>query len=338
MCTGAHIKKLAPIRQPPLNSKKQILMIAKYLIENFKSRIENFFASKTANDWKNKYEKAISKIDHDEPWLTLIACYSALGNLENIDENNLTAINEVFKFSGITNKLSFTSITKVKVEEKLPEIINYRTYLKDALAKENFHLYPDRKEIISKKLLSDKASFEGNTNLDLLIEGVSQERKITCFIEAKFLSDISYQTKYNPARDQIIRNIDCGIDYVMKKNHAIDLKDFYFFLLTPQVFRINEFGNKKESIINNFGADSSRLYCYKMHEYRDYKILKKNLPHRNLSDTEWKSIANNIGWLTFEDFYKYSNKNSTLNNNEEKMVKDYFEARNLVNNTGTHNA
>ena len=59
-----------------------------------------------------------------------------------------------------------------------------------------------------------------------MIEGISNNRKTTIFIEAKFLSDISYQTKYNPFRDQISRMIDCGIDYV---NNKIFAESFYGF-------------------------------------------------------------------------------------------------------------
>ncbi len=320
------INELVPI----WGDKIQIIMIVEYLIENFNTKIRNFFAPETASDWKDKYQKKISQIDHDEPWLTLISCYAVLGNQENIHKNNLNAINEIFRKSGLGNKINFTSITKVKVEEKLPEIIEYRTYLKDEFNKENFHLYPDRRNAITEKLSADKASFEGSTNLDLLIEGISNERKVTCFIEAKFLSDISYQIKYNPVRDQIIRNIDCGIDYVKSGKHDTSLRDFYFLLLTPQIFRMNEFGVNKKSAINQFGSNKSRLYCYKMQEYHNYNNLKMNLPHRSLTDSEWKIIADNIGWLSFEDFYNCSKKYLTFQNNSEKeMIIKYFEKRNL---------
>ncbi len=34
--------------------------------------------------------------------------------------------------------------------QKLPEILEYRTFLKDSYLTDNFHLYPDRREIIKR--------------------------------------------------------------------------------------------------------------------------------------------------------------------------------------------
>jgi len=303
-------------------------MIARYLISNFDSKIRKYFSS---DDWKTKYQKKLTKIEHDEPWLTLIACYSVFGGQEGYSNKCLSAINKILSLSGLNNKIEFSSIEKVRVEEKLPEILEYREFLKGSYLSDNFHLYPDRRKIIKSKILKEKASFEGNTNLDLLIEGISNGRKTTCFIEAKFLSDISYQITYNPVRDQIIRNIDSGIDYIMKKKYANDFSDFYFLLLTPMVFKTKRFGCNKSSFLQQFGADSSRLYCYKMQEYCDYKMIKQNLPHRQLKDNEWQMISNNIGWISFEDIYNCSKEFSTIENEiEAGMIKDFFEDRNLI--------
>jgi len=302
-------------------------MIASTLIDNFEIKIKKYFNS---SDWKQKYKEKLKQINHDEPWLTLIACYSIFGNQSGFDNSRLNAINGLLNSAGLKNKFNFTSISKVKVEEKLPEIIEYRKFLKDSLGKENFHLYPDRINTINDKLTKPDASFEGNTNLDLLIEGISNSRKTTIFIEAKFLSDISYQIKYNPVRDQIIRNIDCGIDYVKNKKYAEYFDDFYFFLLTPKVFRTELFGDSKKSELQKYGSNSSRLFCYKMNEYKNFNFLKTLLPHRDLSDKDWKVLSDNIGWITFEDFWLQSDMNSTIDIDIEKvMIEDYFKKRNL---------
>ena len=303
-------------------------MIAKELINNYDNKIKEYFASA---DWEAKYRDKLKQINHDEPWLTLIACYSIFGNQSTINQSQLTAINGLLNSAGLGNRFHFSSLSKVRVEDKLPEIEEYRNYLKTTLTKENFHLYPDRKKTIEDKLKKKSASFEGNTNLDLLIEGISSNKKTTIFIEAKYLSDISYQIKYNPVRDQIIRNIDCGIDYVRNKKYAENFGDFYFFLLTPKVFRTEVFGDSKKSELQKFGSDSSRLFCYKMNEYKNFKFLKKLLPHRNLSDKDWKTLSDNIGWITFEDFWLHSNLNSTISADTEKvMIEDYFNERNLI--------
>jgi len=303
-------------------------MIEDILINNFDTKIKQYFGT---GDWKGNYKKSLSAINHDEPWLTLIACYSVLGNQSDYNKNNLDAINEILNSSGIKKNFNFTEITRVRVEEKLPEIIAYRNYLKQILTADNFHLYPDVRLKIDAKTLKDNASFEGNTNLDLLIEGVSNGKKTILFIEAKFLSDISYAITYNPVRDQIIRNIDCGIDYVEK--HNLDIENFYFFLLTPKVFRTKVFGGSENSNLNNFGADSSRLYCFKMDEYTNAENLKDNLPHRNenLTQKQWEQLSNNIGWITFEDFINSSNKHKTIeDSNEEGLTNKFFEERNLI--------
>ena len=214
-------------------------MIESILVNNFNTKIKDYFNSP---DWEHKIRKKINQIGHDEPWLTLIACYSIFGNQKNLNASRLNAINNILNSAGLSNRINLSSISKLKVEEKLPEIKEYRKYIKEILGKENFHFYPDRINMINKKLSKKNQSFEGNTNLDLLIEGISKNEKTTIFIEAKFLSDISYQVKYNPVRDQIIRNIDCGIDHIINGNHADNFKNFYFILLTPKVFRTKLFG------------------------------------------------------------------------------------------------
>ncbi len=304
-------------------------MIANELIDNFDSELKEYFLSSSEN-WKEKYKKSIDSIYHDEPWLTLIACYFLFGNQKKIDSKQIKALNGVLNSAGLSNKICFNSILKVRVEKKLPVIQLYKEYMKKSLLKENFHLYPDRKIIINTKLQKENSNFEGNTNLDLFIEGVSNFKKTSLFIEAKFLSDISYQITYNPVRDQIIRNIDCGIEYVKSKKYVERFEDFYFLLLTPKIFRTKIFGGSKNSELLKFGSTSSRLYCYKMDEYKDFNKLKELLPHRNLTDIEWMAISNNIGWITFEDILHYGEFNSTSDNNKNKMIKAFFQERNLI--------
>ena len=61
---------------------------------------------------------------------------------------------------------------------------------------------------------------EGQTEVDIIIE----TNDFVWFIEAKYKSDISMRTTHDPNRNQIIRNIDVGLEYVKGK-------DFYFSLL-----------------------------------------------------------------------------------------------------------
>jgi len=134
------------------------------------------------------------------------------------------------------------------------------------------------------------------------------------------MSDISYNIRYNPVRDQIIRNIDNGIEMVD------EFKDFYFFLLTPKVFRTDQYGGSKQTGLTNFIPDKSRLYCYKMNEYKDPKNLRRTLPHRkHLSSSNWNTISNNLGWITFEDIYRsFLQYNTIVDTNEKNLIKDFF--------------
>jgi hypothetical protein len=303
-------------------------MIAQHLIDNFSLQIENYFNSP---GWKAIFNSRLGVIDHDEPWLTLIACYSIFGNQNNFNKNNYDAFTELLRYSGLKNNFCFSSIDKIKLEEKLPEVLSYRNYLREAHKADKFHLYPDRRRKIDEKLTKDIASFEGNTNLDLLIESTSNEKKTTFFVEAKFLSDISYQIRYNPVRDQIIRIIDCGIDYIQNKANKVSYKDFYFLLLTPAIFKNTEFCTYRNSLVKRFSADTSRLFNYKMKEYCDFTEIKRRLPHRDLNDVDWKIIAENIGWITYEEMYKCSLDFSTiLDANEAKMIEAFFSERNLI--------
>ena len=67
-----------------------------------------------------------------------------------------------------------------------------------------------------------------------------------------------------------------------------------------------------------------------MNEYKKPDTLKNLLPHRNLKDEEWKMISNNIGWITFEDFWINCKQNSTIDDKKEEiMIDNFFKERNL---------
>lgn len=303
-------------------------MIATTLIRDFETKIYRYFANVK---WKYEFNRKIKHINHDEPWLTLVACYSIFGDQQNITSARLAAINDLLNSGFQRKQFNFTEVHKVVLETKLPEIKKYREFLKNEILNNQLHFYPDRLEEMEKKANRGTASFEGNTNLDLMIEGISNGKKTSIFIEAKFLSDISYHTFYNPVRDQIARNIDCGIDYV-KVNHeyAESLSDFYFLLLTPKVFRTKLFGISNNSL-NKMGSDRSRLYCYKMNDYKNSSMLKAALPHRNLQDDEWDLISKHLGWITFEDVYDMSKNYRTIDDPDEaNEIKDFFKERNLI--------
>lgn len=132
-----------------------------------------------------------------------------------------------------------------------------------------------------------KKNLEGPTNVDAMLLNVSNEFAV--IIEAKVLSDISYQITYDVIRNQIARNIDV----MLEKNRELceplkhrDPEKTLFLLVTPRIFKNNP---------------ATRLYGYKFNEYKnDPSCLGRDLPHRTGCDLE--SISRRLGWLTWDDF------------------------------------
>ncbi len=78
---------------------------------------------------------------------------------------------------------------------------------------------------------------EGHTEFDVMIESEA----FVWIIEAKYKSDISMGTTNDPTRNQVIRNIDVGLEYA--KN-----KDFYFSLLILE----DQKSRKGAAVINQY--------------------------------------------------------------------------------------
>ena len=106
---------------------------------------------------------------------------------------------------------------------------------------------------------------EGETHVDLTIE----TSKKMIFIEAKYKADISKNTKHDPNRDQIIRNIDVGT-WAAKKW----AKEFYFILLTLKtntysIDKLSYYKSNPSNIIEKIGS-------YRR-DIKDYAALCKNI-------------------------------------------------------------
>jgi len=106
---------------------------------------------------------------------------------------------------------------------------------------------------------------EGETHVDLTIETSNK----LIFIEAKYKADISKNTKHEPNRDQIIRNIDVG-SWAAKKR----AKAFYFILLTLKsntysIDKLNYYKSNPSNIIEKIGS-------YRR-DIKDYVALCENI-------------------------------------------------------------
>lgn len=301
-------------------------------------------------DWIKEYESVIDtrSFYHHEPWLTLMALYGLLGDQNDLGSGHRSrAVNRLMDivYSGKddwADVAKFSTLAGSQVEVCLPELQIFRKHLKDIFVKRGiYHPYRDRRLILDEKLsdVSEKpsqksASLEGNTNLDALISGKDDKgRWVHIFIEAKFLSDISKDISYLPVRNQIARNIDCAVELMTERGKNLDgVNDFWFILLTPGLFRTPAYGNATSTSLDTFIPARSRLFCYKMDEYRDPEILKQDLPHwaAVLDDSQWEIISRRIGWMTFEDVVDVVCSESLLKGAELSAFLQFFEERGIT--------
>jgi hypothetical protein len=116
---------------------------------------------------------------------------------------------------------------------------------------------------------------EGNSEIDLIIESSS----LLIYIEAKLDSDISARTTHDPARNQIIRNIDCLLNSARGRTPL-----FWMFVRD---------------------ASQGRAYARLMRKYQEEPtILSHDLPHsdplllqkvaQSLTLVTWREIAQEI--------------------------------------------
>ncbi len=134
-----------------------------------------------------------------------------------------------------------------------------------------------------------KSHLEGPTHLDAML--INPHNGFAVIVEAKVLSDISYDVTYDATRNQLARVIDVMLDKNDKLCEPLSLRNperTLFLLLTPEMFKINL---------------SSRLYGSKFTDYKkNLDSLATDLPHRK--NLNWLMIRRRLGWLTWEDFHR----------------------------------
>lgn len=172
-------------------------------------------------------------------------------------------------------------------EPNLPSPSSYKEWLSSNLIKRQFIPY-----VLDST--DAKVNLEGPTNVDAML--LNSKNGFAVVIEAKVLSDISYEITYDTMRNQIARNIDVMLEKNNKLCHPLDKRDpekTLFLLITPKLFKDNP---------------SSRLYGYKFNEYKtNPESLSGDLPHRHRTNCDWPNISRRLGWLTWEDFKSVNN-------------------------------
>jgi len=171
-------------------------------------------------------------------------------------------------------------------ETNLPSPKSYKKWLKGNLTKRHFIPYIQYSAI-------GKENLEGPTNVDALL--LNSKNGFATIIEAKVLSDISYEVTYDSMRNQIARSIDVMLEKNDNLCPPLDKREHektLFLMITPRLFK-----DKPET----------RLFGYKFNEYKEHpNSLARDLPHRK--GTDWENISNRLGWLTWEDFKNVNRK------------------------------
>ncbi len=166
-------------------------------------------------------------------------------------------------------------------EPTLPSPPSYKTWLSQNLNKQQFIPY-----VLDGAY--GKKHLEGPTHVDALL--MNPSNGFAVIVEAKVLSDISYDVTYDATRNQIARIIDVILDKNKTRCEPLSWRDpdkTLFLLLTPEMFKIKP---------------ARRLYGYKFREYKENpNSIASDLPHR--VGLDWENICRRLGWLTWEDFH-----------------------------------
>ena len=170
---------------------------------------------------------------------------------------------------------------EVFFEVQVPSSPSYKEYVKKSVVTSLIIKYV-------KDSAEGKDNLEGPTHVDAII--VNKSNGFSVLVEAKVLSDISYQVTYDEKRNQIIRNLDVMLEpnpELQSPLHYRKPENSLFLLLTPRKFQDSK--------------TKSRLYSYKYDEYKNTpQKIQDEMPHRKKLDYIY--LSQRIGWITWEDF------------------------------------
>jgi hypothetical protein len=278
-----------------IQSKKDLDNIVKY-IAKYKRSIENYKIYEEKGQY-DKRSKIIRQIEKDETFWTassLMTIFYSPNRNEELQKILKLAFGEKPPLDDISSwEDCLNGELKLFFEARIPSPIEYRNWLKENVSSRNFIPY-----IIDKtknKKDEYRSDLESATNVDALL--LNSTNGFAVFIEAKVLSDISYQVSYDSMRNQIIRNIDVMLSSNNGLNEPLNKRlpeNTLFLLITPKLFKDNP---------------RTRLYGYAFTDYKcDPQRIQEDLKHRNLDINDCKKISKRIGWISWEDLKSINNE------------------------------
>lgn len=278
-------KELMPFKEKHVKRFYNVVSQEKH-IEYFKRSLANY--RKYEEDFENiniMDFKQLRQAEKDERFFTT-RYFTGLFLRDDVERNSILKKILVNSFGenppivnysfGWDNLLKGEISLQLEADKSAPK--EYKEYLSRNLNKRHFVPYVLDKGKSSSKETAYRIDLEGPTQVDAYIENKNTGLRI--FIEAKYLSDISYDVSYDVSRNQIARNIDVMLENTDGRS--------LFLLLTPKYFKVNP---------------HTRLYGYKMNDYMNNHLkLMADLCHRNnIEPAEWLQISKRIAWTTWED-------------------------------------
>ena len=210
-------------------------------------------------------------------------------------EDKVEIVQEMLRL--VDAKTEVGRIKRLSFEEQFPPPKGYLKWLANHIDEHPVRFL--RKQAIDH--MKRGKTLETNTHVDFAVE----TDNLLILIEMKFTSDISFQTTFNPNRNQLARLIDVGISAAEKSG-----KKLVVLLCSP----------------SEFFAKKSRLYYYKIKEYSDVKEIKKDIEWRK--QDEIQKYIEAVAWIPLEKIIEIVYKDFNHPDREEAI--DFFRERRLV--------
>ncbi len=208
--------------------------------------------------------------------------------------NKVGLVNRILGLAGISAYEENVSSVGLERQYRAPE--EYLLWLKD-----NVKTHPIRYIRKIAERHEPKKPLESKTHVDAFIE----TDKLLILFEVKFTSDIAYSTTFNPARNQLARLIDVGLEW--NKHNG---KEVLVILSSPHSLYENK----------------SRFYCCKVHEYSDPLVIQKDLPWRTVTEIRDNILA--AKWIALEKLIGLLYENFVHPDKEQAIA--FFKERNLA--------